>query len=195
MNVRCFRTQSPSLGSVHDQYASSISILFFHPPLFFPPLIFARSSPFFVRLQPHSLSPLEGLCVFGGSVQGVQLFFHLSLFLLVCLCMRRARHLIPRVATRNQPFLQSCVSRAASTPACDAFGGHGKKARRRASSQSVVRGSKRQRSMRQFGLAVLSIPSAHRVFGSNGNGPISSSMLRTASALALALFLAGMLNA
>jgi len=46
-----------------------------------------------------------------------------------------------------------------------------------------------------LGLAVLSIPNAHRVFGSNGNGPVSSSMLRTASALALALFLAGMLNA
>jgi hypothetical protein len=42
---------------------------------------------------------------------------------------------------------KSCASRAASTPACDAFGGHGKKARRRASSQGVVRGSKRQRSM------------------------------------------------
>jgi len=43
-------------------------------------------------------------------------------------------------------------------------------------------------------LAVLSIQSAHRVFGSNGNGPISSSMLRTASVLAISLFLAGMLN-
>ena len=42
---------------------------------------------------------------------------------------------------------KSCASRAASTPACDAFGGHGKKARRRASSQGVARGSKRQRSM------------------------------------------------
>ena len=42
---------------------------------------------------------------------------------------------------------KSCASRAASTPACDAFGGHGKNARRRASSQGVVRGSKRQRSM------------------------------------------------
>ena len=41
----------------------------------------------------------------------------------------------------------------------------------------------------------FSIPSQHRVFGSNGNGPISSSMLRTARALAIALFLAGMLNA
>ena len=43
--------------------------------------------------------------------------------------------------------------------------------------------------------AVVGLPSAHRVFGSNGNGPISSSMLRTASDLALALFLTGMLNA
>jgi hypothetical protein len=43
-------------------------------------------------------------------------------------------------------------------------------------------------------LAVLSIQIAHRVFGSNGNGPISSSMLRTASALTLALFLADMLD-
>jgi hypothetical protein len=43
--------------------------------------------------------------------------------------------------------------------------------------------------------SAFSIPNTHRVFGSNGNGPISSLMLRTASALALALFLAGMLNA
>ena len=52
-------------------------------------------------------------------------------------------------ALRDHPDsgAQSCVSRAASTPACDAFGGHGEKARRRASSQGVVRGSKRQRSM------------------------------------------------
>ena len=43
--------------------------------------------------------------------------------------------------------------------------------------------------------AVVGLPSAHRVFGSNWNGPISSLMLRTASVPAVTLFLAGMLNA
>jgi hypothetical protein len=41
----------------------------FPPPLFFPLLIFACSSPFLVCLQPHSLFPFETLCFLGGSVQ------------------------------------------------------------------------------------------------------------------------------
>jgi hypothetical protein len=53
----------------------------FPPPLFFPLLIFACSSPFLVCLQPHSLFPFETLCFLGGSVQGVHFHFSLALSL------------------------------------------------------------------------------------------------------------------
>ena len=59
----------------------------------------------------------------------------------------------------------------------------------RAFAHSKEEGGSRATVSRQY------IPSAHRVFGSNWNGPISSLMLRTASVLAVTLFLAGMLNA
>jgi hypothetical protein len=90
---------------------------------------------------------------------------------------------------------KSCASRAASTSACDAFGGHGKKRGGGPAVGALSGVPSDSVACDNLGLAVLSIPNAHRVFGSNGNGPVSSSMLRTASALALALFLAGMLNA